>query len=272
MSRKIKKICIAVLAFTMLLNPCSVYAGPLDAKPETENNIESESGSSEKNPDENKENTEENIEDKTESEGSEDKTENKETEEEQISEETDGSTDMILPEEVDVVSDAAEAIEPRVYQGKAENDTGNTANVVVFVEFADTVHNHFSSDLCYLQNPKLTKLFQGDDKNQRALKKYLQNISYNQLEVANIFPQYDAAADKIHSYTLKYGLDHYADSKNGDTEIIEEIADILASSGQISSGISLDRNNDGYVDNLMIVVPCESGSSNTKYNGHMSHY
>lgn len=54
MSRKIKKICIAVLAFAMLLNPCCVYAGPLDVKPETENKIESESESSEKNPDENK--------------------------------------------------------------------------------------------------------------------------------------------------------------------------------------------------------------------------
>ncbi len=267
MERKIRKICIVVLALAMMLNPCIVYADSLEI--ETENNIESDSGSSENNPEE--------TEEQTEGSDSDVKTENGAIEEgeTQAAEGTDNSGEEVSPEEemnVSPQADLSEGMEARGYQGMAANDTGNTANVVVFVEFADTLHDHTTPERCYLKNPNLTKLFQGDDSNPRAMKKYLQNISYNQLEVANIFPQYDAAADKIDSYALKYGIDHYVDSKNGDTEIIEEIADILASSGQIPSNISLDRDNDGYVDNLMIVVPCESGNTNKKINGHKSNY
>lgn len=276
MNKKIKKICIVVLAFIMLLNPCTIYASSLETKLEAENNVESGSGYSENNlvggGEEKREGDTEEI---AETEGSEDKTENEkiENEDEQLTEETESSDDMARPEEeINAVSDAVEEIEPRGYQGKAVNDTGNTANVVVFVEFADTLHDHTTPERCYLKNPNLTKLFQGDASNPRAMKKYLQNISYNQLEVANIFPQYDAATDKIDSYALKYGVDHYAGSTNGDMEIIDEIADILVSSGQISPDISLDRDNDGYVDNLMIVVPCESGDVNEKFYGHQSRY
>lgn len=249
-----KRICIVLLIFIMALNPCTIYAGSAEMKAEIENNVENESGSSENNPDETVETTEE-----------------EETEE--TTKETESFDDIVQPEEeINAISDAAADVKSRTYQGKAVNDTGNTANVVVFVEFADTVHDHLTPERCYLKDPKLIELFQGDASNPRAMKKYLQNISYGQLEVANIFPQYDAVTKKIDSYALQYGVDHYADSKNGDTEIIDEVADILASSGQISPEISLDRDNDGYVDNLMIVVPCESGDVNKKFYGHQSRY
>ena len=167
------------------------------------------------------------------------------------------------------------------YEGKAVDDTGNVANLVIYVNFADTVHSHSDNSTtygeCFETNPNLTALFQGDPANPNAypfaMKQYLSNISYGKLQVANIFPQYDTATETIHPYTLSGTLNDYASMPDsGDAAIVKEISDILAVSGQISSDISLDRDNDGCIDNLMIIVPCESGNSNSKFYGHMASY
>ncbi|MEZ3435060.1 MAG: Ig-like domain-containing protein [Lachnospiraceae bacterium] len=191
--------------------------------------------------------------------------------------------DSLVPDEENLLSvenieennDIQTLVQDTAYQGKAVDDSGNFTNVVVFVEFADTVHNHTDSiwGECYRKNPNLLGLFQGDDAHPRAMKRYLQNISFGQMEVANIFPQYSADENKIYPYVLKNNTDYYADDRvNGDTHIIQEVTEILASSNQISLDINLDRNSDGCIDNLMIIVPCETGNKNEKFYGHKSVY
>lgn len=198
MKRKLKSAGILVIAGILTLSPCSVYAGSLENGTNLEDSADYEL-----------ENNNQNSEQPPESENMEESGDMSETEksgnsaeENERETETENDGKSVMSEGNNEVSENENQIAPQsvnsAYQGKAENDSGNFANVVVFVEFQDTVHNHIQSawGKCYHNNPRLTELFQGDDDHPYALKKYLQNISYGELEVANIFPQYDSSTKK----------------------------------------------------------------------------
>lgn len=152
---------------------------------------------------------------------------------------------------------------------QAADATRTVANVIVFVNFADTDHNHISYNWghCF-QDPAYTQetfdLFNGDAAHPTGMKQYLSTISYGQLDVDNIFPQYDAATNTITPYTLLHNVDYYA----GADAIIQELLTDPGHSGKLStalSGKTLDHDNNNTLDNLTVVVPCESGNSNSKF-------
>ena len=85
---------------------------------------------------------------------------------------------------------------------KAESTKSNTqkiANIILFVEFLDTNHAQHNTK-CFLNNENTTfQYFDGDDGYEKGLKTYVNKISYGQLDVKNIFPQYNETTKKNNS-------------------------------------------------------------------------
>ena len=79
------------------------------------------------------------------------------------------------------------------FPSKAEEPVSEIANLIVFVDFQDTVHK----EQCYTGDPQIQKLFDGNEKNPKSLKQYIRAISYGQMEVENVIPQYDSANNKV---------------------------------------------------------------------------
>ena len=159
--------------------------------------------------------------------------------------------------------------------------TRKYANIVVFVDFKDTTHEHEKTELgkCYKEDPKITEYFEGDEEHPRALKQYVSNISYGQLNVQNIIPQYDSKNNKIEPYVLSNDVSYYGDRTVGtsgpalgDTRMVKEISELLAKDSRFPKDAIVDYDGDGCVDNLMIVTACEKGNSNSQMYGHKSTY
>ena len=159
--------------------------------------------------------------------------------------------------------------------------TRKYANIVVFVDFKDTTHEHEKTELgkCYKEDPKITEYFEGDEEHPRALKQYVSNISYGQLNVQNIIPQYDSENNKIEPYVLSNDVSYYGDRTVGtsgpalgDTRMVKEISELLAKDSRFPKDAIVDYDGDGCVDNLMIITACEKGNSNSQMYGHMSTY
>ena len=143
--------------------------------------------------------------------------------------ETDGETggaseeEAVEPEELPAEEPAEEEAavllqEKNTYTPYWEN--GNRSNLVVFVDFADTDHNAHPETYgeCLTKNPATTfKYFNGDEDTPRGMRQYLYNISYGQLRVENIFPQYDPVNNTITPYILSGKASDYVnnESKNG---------------------------------------------------------
>lgn len=149
----------------------------------------------------------------------------------------------------------------------------NFTNLVVFVDFADTTHNHpdsiYPDAECFKKNPETTfRYFNGDDQNYKGMRQYLYNISYGQLQVENVFPQYDQESNTITAYTLSQSGAYY---KDHESEMIREIIGKL--NGQLPQGLTLDmQDGDGILDNLTVVVPCDSENKTTLFVGHKTDY
>ena len=155
------------------------------------------------------------------------------------------------------------------------------SDTVVFVDFKDTTHEHEKTELgkCYKEDPKITEYFEGDEEHPRALKQYVSNISYGQLNVQNIIPQYDSENNKIEPYVLSNDVSYYGDRTVGtsgpalgDTRMVKEISELLAKDSRFPKDAIVDYDGDGCVDNLMIVTACEKGNSNSQMYGHKSTY
>ena len=146
--------------------------------------------------------------------------------------------------------------------------TGNFANVVLFVDFADT--DHTSHQYCLKDVEKTLDLFNGSESSPCGMRQYISNISYGQLTVDNIFPQYDG--EKIVPYTLSGNADSYdGDSLNTDFSIIKEALQKLNADNTISMA-DVDRNHDGNVDNLTIILACGSKTMRDRFYGRKSSY
>lgn len=93
-------------------------------------------------------------------------------------------------------------------------DDYNTANVVVYVSFSDTLENHeghINSNWgeCFLKDPKIEQLFNGTSY-PKSLHQYLYNISYGKLNVKSIFPQYDENTKTVTPYQLPNTAEYFS--------------------------------------------------------------
>ena len=176
---------------------------------------------------------------------------------------------MLLLVSVVEVIPAAQNIE-----AATDVNTQYYANIVVFVDFADTTHNHEETYFgqCYKKDPRISDLFEGDESHTRALNQYISNISYGQLKVKNIIPQYNSQTNTIEPYVLSQNVDYYGDRNVGDIRLIQEISALLMEDDRLSKNDIVDYNGDGCVDNLMIIGACEKGNSNSQIYGHKSTY
>lgn len=150
-------------------------------------------------------------------------------------------------------------------------ENGNYSNLVVLVDFADSTHDHSHNSFgrCFKADPADTfKYFNGDEENPRGMRQYLYNISYGQLRVENIFPQYNQAENTITPYTLSQGASYYVDNE---TAMVTEVIEQLEASGQIQGNMNLHLSDPTYniVDNLNIVV---AGDSSNLFIDHKTTY
>lgn len=164
---------------------------------------------------------------------------------------------------------AALAAQAGTYAPYWEN--GNYSNLVVLVDFADSTHDHSGKVFgqCFKEDPADTfKYFNGDEDNPRGMRQYLYNISYGQLRVENIFPQYNQAENTITPYTLSHEASYYVDNE---AAMVTEVIEQLEASGQIQENMNLHLSDPTYniVDNLNIVV---AGDSSNLFIDHKTTY
>ena len=151
------------------------------------------------------------------------------------------------------------------FPSKAEESVRKIANLIVFVDFQDTVHK----EQCYTGDPQIQELFDGDEKNPKSLKQYIRAISYGQMEVENVIPQYNREGNQVVPVKLSMSSGQYTDGVNGDASLIEALAQEWPEQLQLSEE-QLDYDGDGVIDNLMLVLPDEPANSNT--SGRMNTY
>lgn len=152
----------------------------------------------------------------------------------------------------------------------AENPVTYVSNVVVLVDFQDTDHNQhsFLMGTCPEKDPAaLVETLSGE--NPRSMTQFLYNISYGQLQVTNIFPQYWDGV--MTSYRLSYNAEHYVDEKllGTGTKIIQEILPRLR---EDLNGWDVDRDGDGVIDNLTLILPCDENSRDSLFYSHKADY
>ena len=151
------------------------------------------------------------------------------------------------------------------FPSKAEEPVREIANLIVFVDFQDTVHK----EQCYTGDPQIQKLFDGNEKNPKSLKQYIRAISYGQMEVENVIPQYDSANNKVTPYQVSMSSSEYSDGIEGDEKLINQLVQEYGDQLDLS-GEELDCDGNGKIDNLMLVLPDEPANSNT--SGRMNTY
>ena len=91
----------------------------------------------------------------------------------------------------------------------SSDGAANFANLVLFVDFQDTTHEHQESYLgqCLKESAEYTfNMFDGHAEHPFALKQYISKISYGQVELNNIFPQYDQENDQLVPYVLPQNM------------------------------------------------------------------
>lgn len=151
------------------------------------------------------------------------------------------------------------------FPAKAESSVRKIANLIVFVDFQDTAHK----EQCYTGDPQIQALFDGDENNPKSLKQYIKAISYGQMEVENVIPQYNRGGNQVVPVKLSMSSGQYTDGVNGDASLIEALAQEWPEQLQLSEE-QLDYDGDGVIDNLMLVLPDEPSNSNT--SGRMNTY
>lgn len=153
---------------------------------------------------------------------------------------------------------------------RAAGDAVKTANVVVVVDFADTSHEGHSEFSCLDKNPSsIVDSFNGGYA--RSMKNYISAVSNGQLQVTNIFPQYDEAGAALRIYRLPRSESYYVGQgmKNIGTAIIQDILDELRL--ELSGRDDLDLERDGEIDNLTLVIPSDA-NGRAPIDSHQSRY
>lgn len=108
-----------------------------------------------------------------------------------------------------------------IFPVKAEESVRKIANLIVFVDFQDTVHENAN---CYTKDPQIQELFDGDEKNPKSLKQYIKAISYGQMEVENVIPQYNREGNQVVPVKLSMSSSQYTMEVMADASLIEALA------------------------------------------------
>ena len=168
--------------------------------------------------------------------------------------------------------------------------TAHKADVVVFVQFADTKDTSGNSsenfmaessgeidyvpepDVQYTRTQTAAKYFTGDGSLDSpsyplSFEKYISDISGGQLAVNCIFPQYDVSKKVIKAYQAKQNKSYY-ENENDEFDLVNEVTGMLNERGSIENeSQSYDGDGDGYVDDLTIVT-ADSPSLNNDFSAH----
>ena len=145
-----------------------------------------------------------------------------------------------------------------------------TSNVVIVVDFADTVHTAHQEFGCIGKEPvSMVDSFSGG--HARSMKNYISAVSNGRLSVNNIFPQYSEADSTLLAYKLPRNESYYVEQgmKNIGTAIIHDILDELRN--DLSERSDLDLERDGEIDCLTLVLPSDS-SGKVPIDSHQSRY
>ena len=108
---------------------------------------------------------------------------------------------------------------------RAANPTvTQTANVVIVVDFADTSHTGHGFGCLETADGPASMVDSFNGSSVRSMKNYISAISYGQLQVTNIFPQYNETDKTIQIYELPHNENYYVDQgmKNIGTAIIQD--------------------------------------------------
>ncbi len=165
-------------------------------------------------------------------------------ESDEIEEESQPDEQMKKEPEVELENDAEETETSEkaiASESFVPDEEATLANVILFVDFSKNEES-YSFD-------EIEKLFDGSDEYKKALKPYIEGISYGKEKIQNVFPQYDSENDVIVPYILSEDELYYADHKE---ELVTDAEDALYAEGWTLD--QLDFNKDGRIDNLMIVA------------------
>lgn len=147
----------------------------------------------------------------------------------------------------------------------AHKPTVRKANIVLFGYFSDDTQA--AADSYFAQYaPELVGYIDGSYG--RALKNYLRSISYGQLQMENIMPQYDGTT--VHALQVPVN-ENLALTQNVDSQIIESLVAQMPS----VADRAVDLDGDGYVDNVMVILKASrsaEAASATTLVAHKSDY
>ncbi|HOY30650.1 MAG TPA: M6 family metalloprotease domain-containing protein [Bacteroidales bacterium] len=154
---------------------------------------------------------------------------------------------------------------PRLKNSSSQNTkaAGTLNNIVIFVRFAGEAE---FSDSISLYND----LFVNTPGNV-SMKNYFEEASYNQLHINSVY--YPSPGTLVISYQDAYTRDHYLPydallNPDGYTDQMYAEHNLLANAvnavkSQIPSGLNIDFNNDGFVDNICFVISGDVSAWNT---------
>ncbi len=151
------------------------------------------------------------------------------------------------------------------------NNTGELSNTVCFVRFADEDADVFENSLSHYE-----QLFNASESTDNSVYNYFSQASYGQLAWKSIFFPV-AEQGKIKSYQAKYERAYYqkydatlrptgyqsdAEGEARLQALVKEIASSLST--DVTDPSMVDKNEDGLIDNLCIVLSGQSELSNKR--------
>ena len=150
---------------------------------------------------------------------------------------------------------------PSNIYAKSVNNERNYANVVFFT--------YFNGDLegkKYMEDNYKTIMEYYNGSSETSVKNYLENISYNNFHLYNLFPQIND------STFIPIGLSITEDDANNSNYDSIIISDVLKKYPNVSG--TIDYDNDGIVDNLTIILrnKADNAGSNSSLVSHKSDY
>ena len=150
---------------------------------------------------------------------------------------------------------------PSNIYAKSVNNERNYANVVFFT--------YFNGDLegkKYMEDNYKTIMEYYNGSSETSVKNYLENISYNNFHLYNLFPQINDSTFIPIELSIK---EDDANNSNYDSIII---SDVLKKYPNVSG--TIDYDNDGIVDNLTIILrnKADNAGSNSSLVSHKSDY
>ncbi len=151
------------------------------------------------------------------------------------------------------------------------SNTGEVDNLVCFVRFADEEESVFEHDAAHYE-----QLFNGAASDDNSVYNYFHRASYGQLSWTSTFFPAASAAGQIVSYKAQNARAYYQESSVSNTvgysgvveaasrrqALVQEVAAYV--SANLPANANIDKNNDGMVDNLCIVLSGQSALSSSK--------